>query len=183
MSQNPHILRRQGAALVLIDMQQRLLPHIEDHEGVLANCIRLARFARIIGLPVIVCEQQKLGPTVGALMAVLPEQQPVEKLHFSCLDEPGCSMRLEDAGCSTLLLAGIETHICVLQTALHGLETRQVHVAADATGSRAALNRTLALERMGRAGVVVSSVETAIFELLEQAGSDEFRQALPLVKY
>lgn len=176
------LLHREHAALLLVDMQERLLPHIEDHQAVLANCIRLVRFARILNLPVLLCEQQKLGPTVGPLQALLQDVPAIEKLHFSCLRAPSFAEKFQELQCQALVLAGVETHVCILQTALDALQHMQVHVVSNATGSRAPLNRDMALARLRQAGAVTSTVEMLIFELLEQAGTDEFREALPLVK-
>lgn len=182
MTSAARLLRREHTVLALVDVQERLLPHIHDHESVLANCVRLVRFASILGMPVIVCEQEKLGPTVGALQAVLSEYAPLSKTRFSCFGAEGFGFRLEDASCKNLLLAGIETHVCVLQTALEAMERYNVHVVANATGTRATYDRDMALRRLRQAGAVTSSVEMTLFELMEQAGTEEFRQALPLVK-
>lgn len=176
------LLRREECALLFIDVQERLLPHIHEHEGVLANCVRLARFAHLINMPVLFCEQVKLGPTVEPLREAIGDVAPVTKASFSCFGAEEFCTRLEGFERSTLLVTGIESHVCVLQTALQGLVRYSVHIVADATGSRAPLNRDLALERARRTGAVINSTEMAIFELLAQADSEEFRQALPLVK-
>ena len=182
---NP-LLRREALALVLVDMQEKLLPHIHGHEDVLANCVRLASFARIMRLPVLVCEQVKLGDTVAPLRKAVGDVAPIVKSSFSCFGARDFMQALEREQVSTLLLAGIESHVCILQTALHALVHRtarcSVHLAADATGSRAPHNRDLALERLRQAGVIVSSTEAAIFELMGTAECAEFKQVLPLVK-
>lgn len=182
MTPAARLLTRHGAVLAIVDMQERLLPHIDGNEHILADCVRLVRVAHTLGVPVLVCEQQKLGATVGALQAVLTPFVAMPKLRFSCFGAQGFAERLEELECQNLLLAGIETHVCVLQTALEASSRYNVHVAANATGSRAPVDREFALARMRQAGVVTSSVETMIFELLGEAGTEEFRQVLPLVK-
>ncbi len=182
---NRTLLDQESTVLVFVDVQQRLLQHIHGRETVLENCIRLARFAHVLELPVLVCEQQKLGPTAEPLRLALEQggfYAPIPKVRFSCMDVEDFAAALKKTGRSTLLLAGIEAHICILQTALHALDTHRVHVAADAVGSRAPHNRDLALERMRHAGVVVGSAETAMYEIMRGADAPCFRHVLPLVK-
>jgi len=177
-----HLIKRQGSLLAIIDAQERLLPVIDGREAVVENIVRLLRFARIIGLPMVVTEQEKLGATVEPIRSQLEVYEPIPKATF---DSFGCLQfkdRLAQMVPQNLILAGVEAHICVAQTALGGLEEYNVHVVSDAVSSRSPANRQVALNRLARAGAVITSTEMVIYELLVQAGTDEFRSVLPLVK-
>ena len=176
------LIKAEDTVLLIIDVQEKLLAVMSDKEMVRDNTVRLAAFAGQAGLPVVVTEQDKLGPTVAEVRAVLKEYDPVGKITFNCFGEPGFRSRLERAGRKTLVLAGIESHICVIQTALSALDGYRVQVVADAVSSRTPSNRQVALDRMARSGVTVTSTEMFIYELLGRAGTDEFRAALKLVK-
>ncbi len=186
MSQLPTIrsglLKREESLLVIIDIQERLLPVMAEKESVLKNAVILAKFASIIGLPVLVSEQQKLGPTVTEISEALADPKIVSKISFDCFEEDDFIEALEGMKVRNLILCGIETHICVAQTALSGLRGYNVHVVADAAGSRNTRNRDLALDRLSRAGAVLTSTEMAVYELLGKAGTDEFKATLKLVK-
>ena len=174
------LVRREDVVLVVIDVQERLLPHIAEGQGVVENIVRLARFARIMGLPVIITEQRKLGDTVDEIRAELPDIKPITKTEFSCL---GCEEFLESlASQSRGTLPGIEAHICVTQTALEALPRYDVHAVTDAIASRSVRNWEVAIKRMLQSGVTITSTEMLIFELLRRADTEEFRAALELVK-
>ncbi|MBM3880453.1 MAG: hydrolase [Verrucomicrobia bacterium] len=179
-------IRRTQAGLAVIDIQERLLPAIHQKERVVHNAVRLVRGAAILGLPTLVTEQypKGLGPTVPEVAAALaPTIAPIEKLTFSACGAPGFTEALAAKGIADVLLCGIEAHVCVCQTCLELLEQdlRPV-VVADAISSRAPDDCRVALERMRAAGAIVVSTEMVLFELLERAGTDAFRQILPLVK-
>lgn len=177
------LLSREGAVLVMIDVQERLAPVVAAHERLVAFCARLARFAGIAGLPVVATEQMKLGPTVEAVRAELPQGAPVvEKISFDCFGQDGFAQALANAGARSLVLCGIEAHICVMQTAISALADYRVQVVADAVSSRWALDRQLALERMARAGVDIVTSEMFMYEVLQKAGTEDFKATLPLVK-
>jgi nicotinamidase-related amidase len=182
MSNSPSLLRREDCVLVVIDAQEKLMPVIHDKETVTDNILRLVKFAEIIGLPIVVTEQQKLGPTLPEIKDALSDYKPVEKITFDCFGEESFRKRMAEVDRSTILLCGIESHICVCQTALSGSDTHKVHVVSDAAGSRAQHNWVIALERMRARGVVLTSTEMLIYELLGEAGTEEFRATLPLVK-
>lgn len=182
MSNSPTLLKREDCVLVVIDAQEKLMPVIHDKEGVTANILRLVKFAEIIGLPVVVTEQQKLGPTLPDIREAMSDYQPLEKISFDCFGEDAFRDRMAQIDRRTLLLCGIESHICVCQTALAGSDSHQVQVISDAVGSRAQHNWVIALERMRARGVVLTSTEMVIYELLGKAGTEEFRATLPLVK-
>ena len=182
MSNSRTLLRREDCVLVVIDAQEKLMPVIHDKETVTDNILRLVKFAEIIGLPVVVTEQQKLGPTLPEIKEALSNYEPVEKIDFDCFSEEAFRKRMAGIDRSTLLLCGVESHICVCQTALSGSDAHKVQVISDAAGSRAQHNWVIALERMRAKGVVLTSTEMLIYELLGKAGTEEFRATLPLVK-
>ena len=169
------------AALVVIDVQEGFRPAVPDFERVASAVATLARGAGSIGIPVVVTEQypKGLGETVPEVAGALPEgTKPLDKVVFAASTAEGFDL----AGCDQALLCGIETHVCVNQTALDLLDRGvQVHVAEDAVGSRFEENKSVGLRKMERAGAVMTSVETALFELLGRAGTDEFKEVQKLV--
>lgn len=173
------------AALLLVDMQEKLLPAMAAPEPVVANCAILLKAADRLGVPLIVSEQypKGLGTTVPALDALIPAEAKSAKTHFSCVADPGLSARFDALDRRQIVLAGIEAHVCVLQTAL-GLAARgfEVFVAADATTSRRPENKALALERMAAAGVRPVAAEMVLFEWLGRAGTPEFKDLSGLIK-
>lgn len=177
-----NLLDRQDCFLVVVDAQERLMPAISDNQSITENMNRLVKFADIVGMPVIFTEQQKLGSTLEPLLVARAESQVVSKITFDCFACPEFAEKVDGMGKKSMLLAGVESHICVAQTALTALVDYKVHVISDAVGSRAPANRQVALDRLARAGAVISSTEMAIYEILGQAGTDEFKKVLPLVK-
>jgi nicotinamidase-related amidase len=178
-------LNRAGAGLVVVDLQERLLPSIFEPQRVTQNAVRLARGAAVLGIPIVVTEQYRkgLGPTVPEVAAAIAGFAPIEKLAFSACGAQGFVRALRDQQLSSVLLCGIETHVCVAQSCLDLLDLGlRVFVAADAVSSRTAENLRLGLDRMRDAGAVIVSTEMALFEWLGQAGTEEFRRILPLVK-
>lgn len=179
-------LREGDCVLAVIDIQEKLLPPIHEKERLIRNSQLLIRLANILSIPVVVTTQytKGLGRTVPAIISLLPNVTPVDKLEFGCFrNGEFCSAISVLAGRGTLLLCGMETHICVMQTALGALnQGLQVHVAADAVGSRTELNWKLGLERMREAGCVISSTEMMIYELLGSSGSPAFKEMLHYLK-
>jgi nicotinamidase-related amidase len=181
-----HILRPEDCALAVIDIQEKLLAQIFEKERVLRNAQLLVRLADILQLPVIVSTQYEkgLGKTVAEISSLLPETKPLDKLEFGCFgNSEYCSAVGKMANRSTLLLCGIESHICVTQTAVGALnQGLNVHVAADAVSSRTELNWKLGLNRMQAAGTVLSSTEMMIYELLGKSGTPAFKEMLKHLK-
>ncbi len=177
-----NLIVREDSVLVVIDVQEKLMPAISDKDTVIDNIVRLLKFAKIIGLPVILTEQQKLGAIVSEVKDEIPDVHPISKAAFDCFCQPEFEPAVEKAGRATLILTGVESHVCVAQTALHAIPRYSVHVVSDAVGSRTEENWHIGLQRMGQAGAVITSTEMLIFELLQRAGTDEFRATLPLVK-
>jgi nicotinamidase-related amidase len=178
-------LRREDAVLVVVDIQERLAAAMAERGRVEENAVRLVRLARLLGVPVLVTEQypRGLGPTVAPLREHLGGLAPIEKLTFDCCGEPAFLAAVGATGRGTALLAGMEAHVCVLQTALGLLgQGAAVHVVADAVCSRDAANAATGLALVRDAGAVVTCTETAVFQLLGRAGTEEFKAALPLVK-
>lgn len=173
------------AQLLVIDLQQRLLPHIAGVGTLLAQTERMIRIALAMGLPVTLTEQypQGLGATDGRITAAAGPARVFEKSTFSAWDDPPARAALTALGRPQVLIAGIETHVCVQQTAL-GMQAGGLHpvVLADAVGSRRPEDRQTALERLRQAGVVVTTVESAAYELMERSGTELFRRVLPLLK-
>jgi nicotinamidase-related amidase len=171
------LIRAADSALLIVDVQAKLLPHIHDGERVLDNCAWLVKVALRLGVPVMVSEQypQGLGPTVPAIATLVPPGIVREKIHFSCAAD-GCLADLPAYARPQIVIAGIEAHVCVLQTAL-GLRAsgKEVFVAADAVGSRRVADRELALQRMRDNGAEVVSREMVAFEWLHRAGTEQFR--------
>ncbi len=185
-ARHPALLRRESTGLILVDVQEAFRPVIEGFDSVVANCGILAEGFGVLGRPVLVSVQytKGLGETVPELAERLPEGTPiVEKMRFSACGVQGFDAHLQEAGCSGWVVAGIETHVCVNQTVLDLLARDfTVHVAGDAVSSRTALNRTLALEKMASEGAEITSTEMALFEMLEVAGTPEFKAISRLVR-
>jgi nicotinamidase-related amidase len=185
MQNHPLRLKRENTGLVVVDIQERLLPAMFEKERVVQNAVRLARGAGILGIPVWATEQYRkgLGPTVPAVAAAVAGFAPLEKMAFSACGAPGFAAALKDKPVSNVILSGIESHVCVAQTCLDLLEAGfGVCVAVDAISSRTAENCRIGADRMRASGAVIVSTEMALFELLGQAGTDEFKRILPLVK-
>ena len=179
------LIQRDGTVLVVIDVQERLFPHIHDKETVSLNIRRLVRFASIIGMPIIVTEQypKGLGRTIPEIRGLIQNLRPIEKLDFNCFGSREFREALEELKAENLILTGIEAHICVSQTAIDGVERGyRVYIVADATSSRREVDKLIALERARQYGAVIVSTEMLIYELLRRAGTKEFKEALKLVK-
>src|SRR3954447_15345503 len=174
-------LDRERAALVVVDVQEGFRPVIDDFTELARQAAILAQGAQIMGLPVVVTEQypKGLGPTVPEVAEHLDGVQPIEKTVFSA----PCAEGFDLQGRDQALVCGIEAHICVMQSVLDLRERGvEVEVAADAVGSRKPSNRAVGLERMRESGAGITSVETALFELLGRSGTDEFKAVQRLVK-
>jgi nicotinamidase-related amidase len=180
------VLRAERTAVVVVDLQEKLLPAIANREQVLRNSILLLRLADVLALPVVLTTQYSrgLGPTVADVLAAAPGVTPLDKVSFGCFGSPGFLDRLAAlGGRDQLVVAGIESHICVAQTVLGALERGYaVHVASDAVGSRSEENRAVGIGRMERAGALISSTEMAIYELLGRSDAAAFKRMLPLLR-
>lgn len=185
MNANPRLIDRARAGLLVVDIQERLLPAMCERERVLREAARLVQGAVALRLPVFVTEQSRkgIGPTVPELASLVPGFAPREKLAFSALGDTGLLDELAGRQVDSVVLCGIEAHVCVCQTALELLATgHRVFVVADATSSRTPENWRAGRERMRDAGAVLVSTEMILFELLRRAGTEEFKAILKLVK-
>jgi len=180
-----HRIRRSQAGLLVVDIQERLLPAIFEKEQVVQNSVRMIKGAAVLGLPVLATEQYRkgLGATVPEVAGAIAGFAPFEKLVFSALGAAALGPALKAKNVRDVILCGIEAHVCVSQTALDFLAMDyRVFAVADAVSSRTAENARTGIERMRGAGAVIVSTEMVLFELLEKAGTDEFKQILALVK-
>ncbi len=180
-------LEAEQSVLVVVDMQEKLLPPIWEKERLVCNVQLLIRLARILKIPSLVTTQyaKGLGNTVPEIASLLPNVKQIDKQMFSCFgSDDFCSMLNRVPGQrTTFLLCGMETHICVMQTALGALrEGYLVHVASDAASSRTELNWRIGLDRMRAAGAILSSTEMMIYELLRSSGAPAFKELLPYLK-
>ena len=172
------------ALLLIVDIQGKLARIMHASEAMIDSASRLIRGAAVLGLPILWTEQNPdgLGATVPEIAGLLPGE-PIVKFAFSCRREPHFVEALARAGRKQVLLAGIEGHICVYQTAVGLLEAGcEVHVVADAVSSRRVENKEIGLAKIARAGGQITSVETALFELLQASDGPKFRELLKIVK-
>jgi nicotinamidase-related amidase len=173
------------AQLLVIDLQERLMPHIDGAGAVIEQTVRMIRAARELRLPISLSEQnaKALGATVSPVFEAVGDAPRIAKVHFSLCGCKEAQARITSLMRPQVLLCGVEAHVCVQQTALDLLgDQMQPIVLADAVSSRRPLDREVALERMRSAGVVVTTVESVVFELLERCDTELFRRVLPLVK-
>jgi nicotinamidase-related amidase len=180
------LLRPERTALVVVDLQEKLLPVIAGRERVVKNSLLLMRLCEILKIPVVLTSQYRkgLGDIIPEVLAAAPATAPLDKVSFGCFGDPSFLDRLKGLdGRDQLLVTGIECHICVAQTVLGALDQGyQVHLASDAVGSRTEENYKTGLARMERAGALVSSAEMATYELLGRSDSDAFKEMLPYLK-
>ncbi len=178
------ILKEQTVA-ALIDVQEKLAPHIHNMEAVIKRQEILVQGLQVLGVPVMVTEQytKGLGVTVPELKSVLADYAPIEKMAFSCCDDPHFLEPLKDSGRKSVILFGIEAHVCVLQTTLDLLEAgyRPV-VIEDCVSSRKESDKLTALRRMQQAGAIISTSESVLFELCRVSGTESFKQISKLFK-
>lgn len=182
---NPLLLDEAKSLLLIVDVQERLAPAVEDGDRAIDRCAVLMQGAAAMGVPVVVSEQypKGLGPTVAPLRDHAPADAIFDKVHFSCAADPDLAAAIADAGRQQVVIAGMEAHVCVLQTAL-GLaaEGYDVFVVADAVASRRAESVALALDRLRAAGVTVCNAEMVLFEWMHTAGTPEFRTVSRLIR-
>src|SRR5271155_4456331 len=180
-------LEAERCALLVVDIQEKLLPPIFQKEQLVRNAKLLIRAAGVLKIPAIVSTQyaKGLGKTVPEIASLLPENVAIDKDKFSCFgSDVFCTLLKRLPGNrNTLLLCGMESHICVMQTALAALrEGYLVHIASDAVSSRTEWNWKIGLERMRAAGAVISSTEMMIYELMRSSSSPAFKEMLPYLK-
>ncbi len=179
------MLERATLALVVIDFQDSLLTKIPVADSVVAATVRLIRFAKLLGIPILWTEQypKGLGPTCAEIAVELEGVTPIPKTAFGCMGDDSFVAALEATGRNHLLITGVETHVCVLQTALGAVERGfDVWVASDAVAARDKYQHKAALARMANGPCQFVTAEMAMFEVLERADAPEFKKCLPLLK-
>jgi nicotinamidase-related amidase len=173
------LMQRDRSFLLVVDVQEKLIPAIHEQDRVVNNTAWLLGVAGVLEVPVQASEQypKGLGHTIDELARLIPDGATTEKTHFSCAEAPACSAAFDALDRDQVIISGIEAHVCVLQTAL-GLKAagRDVFVVADAVGSRSEQDAELALARMADAGVQLVTREMVAFEWLNQAGTPEFKR-------
>jgi nicotinamidase-related amidase len=185
MERHPTILARGRTALLLVDIQERLWAVMHDRQTVAERITTMIKGCHVLGIPIFVTEQypKGLGPTIEQLRIVLGKVDPLIKMTFSCCGSTQLCRELKEKGMEQIILAGIEAHVCVLQTALDLLSGGfQVHLLTDAVSSRQERDKVTALWRLSGEGAVLSTVETALFEMLATAEAPEFKEISKLVK-
>ena len=179
------MLTLENTALIIIDVQDKLSRVMYEKEMLFENLQKLIRGVQILGIPIIWTEQNPdgLGPTIPEVAHLLSDLQPIPKLSFSCCGDGRFLQELEALNRQQVLVTGIEAHVCVYQTAVDLLRLGyEVQIVADAVSSRTAENKEIGLEKMRSDGAGLTSMETALFELLKVAEGAEFREILKIVK-
>lgn len=172
------LLNKNDSLLLLIDVQEKLVPFIFNKEQCIARCEWLLKLGQRMQVPLIASEQypKGLGATVAELRDYIPAAEFVEKVHFSCMQEPNFIHRLSAHKRNQVILIGIETHVCVLQTAMElNAAGFEVFVVVDAVGSRSELDYKYGLKRMKQAGVSLITAEMLFFEWLRQSNVPDFK--------
>ncbi|MCD4700040.1 MAG: hydrolase [Phycisphaerae bacterium] len=178
------MLEINNTLLVVIDVQGKLAQSMHEKASLFEDIAKLIKAAGVLEVPIIRTEQypEGLGATIPEIAELLPGEA-ISKIAFSCCGERRFAEAMEKSGRNQVLLCGIETHVCVYQTAIDLLESgHEVHVVADAVSSRTAANKAIGLAKMKDAGAAVTSVETALFELLKEAEGEKFKAILRIVK-
>jgi nicotinamidase-related amidase len=179
------MLQIDNCCLVVVDVQGKLAQLMHEKESLFTNIQILIKAAKILDIPILWCQQapHALGATLPEIAELLDDNQPIDKFCFNCCDNGRFSSILKGHNRKQTILCGIETHVCIYQTAVHLKEAGyQVTIIADAVSSRTESNKTFALNRMQSKGIDISTTEMALFELLKTAEHPAFRQIAKLIK-
>ena len=179
------MLKLDNIVLVIIDVQGKLSQLMYDKEILFDNLVKIIKGAHVLEIPIIWNEQnpQKLGPTISEIKNLLVNLQPIPKISFSCCGNENFMNKLKTENRKQVLIVGIETHVCVYQTTMDLLNLGyEVHVVVDAVSSRTKGDKQIGLEKMKTLGANLTSVETALFELLRVAEGDKFKMISKIVK-
>lgn len=179
------ILNKDNAVLVIVDIQDKLAVVMDQKEKVADNCLHLIETSKLLNIPIVVTEQypKGLGPTINEIKDALPSYEPLEKVTFDCCRGEGFPEKIASLRKTHIILTGMETHICVLQTCLGLLGKGYfVHLVGDAVCSRKKADYKTGREMMRDAGAVITCTETILFQLLEKAGTPEFREISKRIK-
>jgi len=172
------LLDKDNSVLVIVDIQVRLADVMDKKQKVVGNCLHLIEISKLLDIPIILNEQypKGLGPTVKEIKEALPSIEPIEKITFDCCKGPDFLEKTAALKKDTIILAGMETHVCVIQSCLSLLKNGyNVHLVKDAVCSRTKDNFITGIEMMRDAGAVITCTETVLFQLLEKAGTEEFK--------
>jgi nicotinamidase-related amidase len=177
-------LTTKNSALVVIDVQEKLMNVMPRRAETLASIQKLIGAARVLNLPTLVTAQyvKGLGPICAEIAEAIPGITPIEKMSFSCCGSEEFLRAVKDLRRQRIILCGIEAHVCVQQTAIDLMKDYFVYITADAICSRHRHDHKVAIERMRDCGTVITTVESAIFEILRESGTESFKQILPLFK-
>lgn len=181
----PDRLTDERTVLVVVDIQEKFRDKIHGIDQVVSGTARLVEFCQELDIPVIVTEHypRGLGETLATVRDVCQPYNPIEKINFSCAGSPDFNRALDQTGRDQVILCGIESHVCIYQTATDLLRSgKQVVAAADAISSCSAANRQLGLDAMAALGVQILGVQMVMFEILRVAGTDRFKKVAPLLK-
>lgn len=179
------MIRADQCACVLVDVQGKLAEIMHEKEALFMSLQTLIKGAIALKIPVIWMEQtpDKMGPSIRQIRELLPNETPISKNSFSCCGEPRFMTRIKELGRKQILLAGIETHVCVYQTAADLVDLGyHVEVVADAVSSRTQANKTIGMEKIKSAGANITCVETLLLEMLRTAEHPAFRDILKIIK-
>ena len=185
MTLDKFFLDKEDTVLLVVDIQEKLAVVMMEKDKVVRNNLHLIELAKMIGMPVMVTEQypRGLGATVKDIREALPFYRPIEKMTFDCCGQPPFLEELKEHNKRNVVLTGMETHICVLQTCIGLLKGGiNVHIVQDAVCSRTKENWKTGVEFMREAGAVVTSTETVLFQLLKVAGTEEFKKISQRIK-
>ena len=182
---HPSIVTPENCGLLVIDVQEKLMPAIHEPDDIVANVVRLVLAFEMFKRPVLITEQypKGLGGTVNIIRMQLPDVQAIEKMTFSCMETETFRATVREMGLKTIVACGVESHVCVSQTVLDLLaDGMKVHVVADAIGSRHTGDHEVALQRMYQAGAVPATTESVLFDLCHQAGTPDFKNVQRMIR-
>jgi len=185
MNASAELLNKDDSLLLLVDFQKSMLANCVAADRIRNNAFILVDIARILGIPMILTEQnpRKLGTFLPDLAAKALHPAVFSKNQFGCFENETIQRAIVATGRKSIILAGIEAHICISQTGIGGIRLGyRVHVVTDVVSASSQMNLDIGLKRLKRAGAVITSMEMAIFELLKLADTDEFRNVLPHIK-
>jgi nicotinamidase-related amidase len=187
MSINKLIIDKERCCLIIIDIQERLFNSMDFdvRRNVVKNTGILIETAKVFNIPIILTEQYRkgLGPTIRDVREKIPDVESIDKTYFNCMKDPAISSKLSELGRSSVILTGIETHICILFTALTLLESGyDVFIASDAVCSRRRHEWEIAINSLSYAGAFIYPTETISFMIMEKSGTEEFKRLSPLFK-
>ena len=179
------LLEKANTGLVIIDVQEKLMPVVEQRQRIIENIKRLLLLSKLFHLPVILTEQypEWLGPTLPDIVESLIDCKPIPKMYFNCCDVDSFNEQLDSKDLKNIIVTGVESHICVFQTCVSLVNKGyQVHIPRDAVGSRTDENWRVGLDLLNKAGAFITSTESVIYQILKKAGTKEFKRLLKIMR-